>query len=185
MIPDADEDENRQRRKLADGQAVDHPRRLLDAADVDPRQEDGQGRDRGRPRQPNGERWPVERQSEREAVDHRGVTGHSREPQQPADFETDETSERRARGKNGAAGSIEAAARFCEAQGDRQGQQADGQKRKRSPRTDPGMDLRRQQEDRAADHLVDADRGQVPLPQRAAQGWCLKRASHRPPCLRP
>ena len=50
--------------------------------------------------------------------------------------------------------------------------------RERTPAADLRGDLRRHQEDGAADHLVDADRGQIPAPERAPQecvmtGGCI------------
>ena len=46
---------------------------------------------------------------------------------------------------------------------------ADQHEADRAPRADLRGDLRRPQEDRAADHLVDADRGEVPAPERPLQ----------------
>ena len=75
---------------------------------------------------PVGERRPVEREREGQAVDDRRVTGDAREPHHPADFEADEASECRARRQVRTAGRFEAAAGFGEAQRDRDRQQADG-----------------------------------------------------------
>ena len=86
----------------------------------------------------------------------------------------DEAAERRAGVEIGAAGAIEAAADFREAQ--RHGERGEPHQHEadRAPGADLRRDLRRHQEDRAADHLVDADRGEVPAPERAPQRACRR-----------
>ena len=85
------------------------------------------------------------------------------------DFERDEASERRARVEIRTAGAVEAAADFGEAQ--RHGERRDAHQHEtdRTPRADLRRDLRGHEEDRAADHLIDADRRQVPAAERALQ----------------
>ena len=72
---------------------------------------------------------------------------------------------------------VEAAADFGEAQRDRQRREAHQHEADRAPGADLRRDLRRHQEDRAADHLVDADRGEIPAPERALAASAMRSAS--------
>ena len=94
----------------------------------------------------------------------------ARHPLHPPDFESDESAEGRAGVQIGAAGPFEPAADFGEAQRDEQRREPDRQKRDRAPVADLRGDLGRQDEDGAADHLVDADGGEIPLAELAPEG---------------
>ena len=139
------------------------PRRLIHPSDsVTARDRQGPAGARGYGRQ-------VEAKREREGICNAGLAGDARHPLHPADFESDETTERGARVQVGAACSFEAAADLGEAQRDEQRRAADRQKRNRAPRAHLSRHLRRQQEDRTADHLIHADCGEIPLPELASE----------------
>ena len=108
----------------------------------------------------------------------------------PADFERDKWTERRAGIEMSAACPFKPAAGLCKAQCHEQRGEADENERNRGPVADLGRDLRRQYEDRTADHLVDANRGEVPLAEFAPQlylcnrggGWREGCAGHNRRC---
>ena len=159
----------RERHELADGHHVDDERALADAADVDPA-EDQRERDQERRAGPAGrQRRPVVAERDGGRRHDARLARGAREPLHPADLEADEIAERRARVEIRAAGRVEAAAQLGEAERDGERQQPDQDEADRAPRADLRRDLRRPEEDRAADHLVDAERGEVPASERALQ----------------
>src|SRR5205807_4259170 len=80
-----------------------------------------------------------------------------------------ESSEGRASVQIRPAGPVEAAADLRETQRHRERRDPHQHEPDRAPGADLRRDLRRHQEDRAADHLIDPDRRQVPSAQRASQ----------------
>ena len=103
------------------------------------------------------------------ALTIRRLARDAREPLHPPDFEPDEPAEGRAGVQVRAAGPFEPAADFGETQRDEQRRKPDREKRHRAPAPDLCRHLGRQQEYCAADHLVDADRGEIPFAELAPQ----------------
>ena len=81
----------------------------------------------------------------------------------------DEAAERRARVEVRAAGAVRTGCRPPRSTARRRARRAPSDERERAPAADLRGDLRRHQEDGAADHLVDADRGEIPAAERAVQ----------------
>ena len=77
--------------------------------------------------------------------------------------------ERRARVEVGSAGALEAAADFGERQRDQHRRHADRRDHPRAPGAGRRGQRRGQREYRAADDLVDADRGEIPAPSSRAE----------------
>ena len=148
------------------------PRRL---AQVNPPSTPRMTSARGRPDDRAG---PVKAQRQRQPVDHRGAARDAAEPQHPADLEADEAAEGDPGRANRSARGLETAADLGEAQRDQQRRQADGGEHHRPPVADLAGDVGGQQEYCRADHLVDADGGQVPTAQRAPQRRHYRRRRH-------
>ena len=87
----------------------------------------------------------------------------------PAHFERDEGAECSSRVDVRSAGTIEPAADFGEAQRHGEGRDAHQHETDRTPRADLRRDLRGHEEDRAADHLIHADRREIPAAERAPE----------------
>ena len=133
---------------------------------------------RARPARGGGR--PVVAERDGDAGHHARLARRAREPLHPADLERREAAERRARVEIRSAGAVEAAADLGEAQRDRQRREAhQHEPDRRSTRADLRRDLRRHQEDRAADHLIDADRGQIPAAERARSVGAAAAGSER------
>ena len=165
-------DEHAERKQLADGEEIDRPRALSHAEQVDERQGTENPDDEQHVWQAAGHRWNVEAQRQRNAVGHTGPAGKARHPLHPADLEPDQPAKRRARVDVRAAGHLEATADLGEAERDEQRRQPGEGKRHDCPGADLLGYPRRQKENPAADHLVDADRHQVPSAERASErGW--------------
>jgi hypothetical protein len=123
-----------------------------------------------RPQPASGDGGPVIAERHGDAGHHARLAGGAREPLHPPDLERDEPAERRARVEIRPAGAVEAAAQFGETQRDGERREPHQHERDRTPGANLRRHLRRHQKDRAADHLVDADGGQIPTAQRAPQG---------------
>ena len=122
-----------------------------DAAQVNPSHGERDGRERDRTASAGRKGRPVETQGEHDAVRDAGLAGHARHPLHPADFESDESAEGRAGIEVRSAGPFEPAADFGEAERDEQRRDPDRHKRDRAPDSDLRGDLRRQDENGAAD----------------------------------
>ena len=170
--PYANNDEDRQRREFRDREQIDDQGALANAADIHPGEGERHRRDHHDAADPARHRRPVETQCEGHGVDDRSLSGDARDPLHPADFERDEAAKGGTGVKVGAAGAPEPASHLGETQRDQQRREPYGDKRDRPPVPDLRSELRGQDEHGAADHLVDADRRQVPFAEFAQQSGC-------------
>ena len=166
---DPDDHEGDEREQLPHRQHVQYQAALLDPLDVDGGNRDDDRRDEGGARPAGPERRHVEPERRGQDVDDRRPARRAREPQHPADFERGKAAERRASVQVGAACAIEPAAHLGKRQRDEHRGQADRRDEPGAPAADARGIERRLRKDRAADHLVDADRRQIPAAQLAAK----------------
>jgi hypothetical protein len=168
-VRQAEHDEQRQRRQLANRQQVQHERALLDTHQVETHdaQDDGGNHPAAGPS--HAELGKIESQRVREHTHHRSPAADADEPGHPAHLERQEASERRARVEIWSARAVKAAARFSEIQRNRRRQQRNQSECDPAPGSERDRQHRRQRKHGAAYDLVHANGGEIPLSQRPAE----------------